>query len=62
MSTSESKKQKSPVRYSARNVLVQIFTVCGWMQVRLEKMQCRDSLCHFTAVMAVTSAKTHQSL
>ena len=37
MSTSESKKQKSPVRYSARNVLVQIFTVCGWMQVRLEK-------------------------
>ena len=39
MSTSESKKTKKPVRYSARNVLVQIFTVCGWMQVRLEKMQ-----------------------
>ena len=37
MSISESKKNKKPCRYSARNVLVQIFTVCGWMQVRLEK-------------------------
>ena len=36
MSTSENKKQKA-CRYSARNVLVQIFTVCGWMQGEIGK-------------------------
>ena len=54
MSTSESKKTKKPCKILSQECIgTDIYSM--WLDAgEIEKMQCRDSLYHFTAAMAVS--------